>query len=179
MLWVSSCLFPIGETNSPLSFLTESLPNIQPCFRKRIMCFHLKNYLMVFGSFLSFWAANTSFLSVQKLLRAVFLMTSLWEINSTPCCCKSGSKALSPSKITNKTELEDTAITKSTDMITTCFQFVGQREEDIEHSMNTEHSYDCVYPMAVLFPCYSLAYTDRNERSSLCSIWLKSTYLRI
>lgn len=144
MFWVSSCLFPL----SPL-ILNQCLPKIQPCFRRRTTCFHLNCYLMVFGSFLSFWAVITSFLLEQKLLRAMLLVTSLWEINSTPCCSKSGTKALSPSKITNKTELEDTPRTKSVDIITTCFQFVGQTEEDIEHSMNTEHSYGCIYPMAL------------------------------
>ena len=34
-------------------------------------------------------------------------------------------------------------------MITTCFQFVGETE-DIEHSMNAEYSYGCVYPITVL-----------------------------
>lgn len=122
---------------------------------------------MVFSSFLSFWAVITSFLSEQKLLKIMFLVTSLWEINSTPCCSKSGTKSLSPSKITNKTELEDTPRTKSVDIITTCFQFVEQTEEDIEHSMNTEYSYGCIYPMAVFSSHAEVLLTSPHKRKAM------------
>lgn len=93
-------------------------------------------------SSLNFWIANTSLLSQEKLLKAV-LWWLLWASSRTTCCCKSRARALSLSKITNQTELEDTAIAKSRDMITVCLQ---DRRYRIQH----EHSHGCLYHIAEL-----------------------------
>lgn len=64
-------------------------------------------------------------------------------------------------------------------MITTCFQFVEQTEEDIEHNMNTEYSWGCVYPIAVFSSQNKALLILTEMKGQVCVPYGQSLYLRI
>lgn len=64
-------------------------------------------------------------------------------------------------------------------MITTCFQFVGQTEEDIERSMNIEYSCGCVYPIAVFSSQTKALLMLTEMKGQVCVPYGQNLYLRI